>query len=362
MKNRLWKIERWIFPIMVSVLFFIGVGTADVYANIGDSKDQVEDQFGPAKFVQDDTKRIWNWQEWQKNPHGRTVAYGYRNNAGGWPSTCWVEYNRQGKVVKEITIFDAELRIRDFPQYYKTVFDEIMKENSVVFTKRSFLGDRLGVVVQTDHNRLNYIQFFMVPDSTKINMHSKIYGFEIIEITSKLVKRNLADKNWRKTDNYFENKLYFSEELVLRTITDLIVIHHSAKDDMSLADIHELHLTKGWAGIGYHKVILSDGTVQDGRPEETVGAHALGANPHSIGIVVDGNFEVRAPTAGQIDSLVKLTRTLMEKYDISLEHVVPHRDVTQGTLCPGEQFPWAEFIHRLENKDEDFDKPAVLSK
>ncbi|CUH95555.1 hypothetical protein P22_1626 [Propionispora sp. 2/2-37] len=78
-----------------------------------------------------------------------------------------------------------------------------------------------------------------------------------------------------------------------------------------------------------------------------MGAHALGVNPHSIGIGVDGNFETKPPTAAQMNSLVKLVLELMEKYHIPLDRVVPHRDVTEGTSCPGKLFPWDELMQRL---------------
>ena len=43
-------------------------------------------------------------------------------------------------------------------------------------------------------------------------------------------------------------------------------------------DIHNLHLSFGWDGIGYHKIILRNGIIQNGRPEYWVGAHVYGKN------------------------------------------------------------------------------------
>ena len=45
----------------------------------------------------------------------------------------------------------------------------------------------------------------------------------------------------------------------------------SDHDDAS--GIHNLHLSFGWDGIGYHKIILRNGVVQNGEPEYWVGAH-----------------------------------------------------------------------------------------
>lgn len=353
MKSPVAKIKRRLFGVMVPVFLLLGLGTAGVSAGIGDSKQQVEAQYGAAWVIEDTAKRMWTRQEWQDDFPGKAAAYGYWSKAGHWPGTLWVEYDAQGIVVKETLLFDRELRLRDFRRYFGPMYDEIVNTGSVVFTKQLLSGDSLGAVVQKENNRLNYIRFFMVPDGTKTNMHSKFDGFEITEITPQAAQRHFADRTWRKTDNYFTDKLYFSENLVPRKTTEMIVIHHTAREDMSLADIHELHLTKCWAGIGYHKVILPDGTVGEGRPERMIGAHALGANRRSIGIVVDGNFEEEAPSSAQMDSLVQLTQALMGKYHVSLEHVLPHRAVTQGTACPGRQFPWKDLIQRLENKDKD---------
>ena len=75
----------------------------------------------------------------------------------------------------------------------------------------------------------------------------------------------------------------------MRTIT-LIIIHCSAVrpyQTSTAAQIDSWHRARGWNGIGYHYVILRDGTVQPGRPEDAVGAHCVGHNAHSIGTKAD---------------------------------------------------------------------------
>lgn len=330
------------------VLFLWGVASGSVFAAIGDSKKTIESQYGPPCFIQDDTKRIWNRQDWQTAGHGRAVAYGYWDD-NGWQSTHWIEYDEQERAVKETVLCNMEFRIRDFQQYFNKLYTDIVADNSAVFASRGFAGERLEAIIHTATGGLNRIRFFMVPDNTRINMHSKMRGFEITDISEQTVRKHILDQTWRRMDNYFKDRLYFSEGLVPRATTDMLVIHHTALDDMSVADIHELHLTKGWAGIAYHKIILADGSIKEGRPEQMIGAHALGANPHSIGIVVDGDFENKLPTDEQMNSLVKLVQELMIKYHIPLDRVVPHRDVTEGTDCPGKMFPWKELMQRLQS-------------
>ena len=107
---------------------------------------------------------------------------------------------------------------------------------------------------------------------------------------------------------------------------------------MSAWEIHRIHRGDdfGWAGIGYHYVVRKDGTIELGRPVETVGAHAQGANWNSVGIHVSGNFELADPTDVQVESLAYLVGWLCERYGLTptAQTVVGHRDL-MVTACPG---------------------------
>lgn len=127
--------------------------------------------------------------------------------------------------------------------------------------------------------------------------------------------------------------------LTRRPETDLFVIHHtgnSGDDDLSAKEIHQSHLNLGWAGIGYHYVIRKDGTIEEGRPQWTIGSHAYGENRHSIGIHFSGNFEINSPTSEQIEGGALLLAKLGMDYRLPLDknHVVGHRDL-MATACPG---------------------------
>ena len=70
-----------------------------------------------------------------------------------------------------------------------------------------------------------------------------------------------------------------------------IVIHCSATKEgvnVSAATIDTWHKRRGWNGIGYHKVICRNGTIQNGRPEYWIGAHAKGVNQNSLGVCLIG--------------------------------------------------------------------------
>lgn len=341
--------------------------TSIAFAEIGNSKIQIEQKYGKHSLVQDGSYRIWQQGEGASVSSDGGKAYGYMTQDGEMNATIWIEYNKQNRVVKETTIIDGSIKIRDFKKYFGKLHSAVTAPDSAVFVIKSFPRKQLGVIVRGVNNNFSLIRFTMdkLNDNTPLNMHSRIHSFEITEIATDDVKRYLKksqfvpiqskaggqevpiESTWLRTDNYFQSELFFSEKLVPREKTDMIIIHHTAIEDMSVADIHELHLRNGWAGIGYHKVILPNGTVENGRPESMIGAHAQGVNPRSIGIVLVGNFEIVPPSSLQIDALVSLTLELMKKYHVPLENIQPHREVSK-TVCPGALFPWSEFIQRLK--------------
>ena len=129
------------------------------------------------------------------------------------------------------------------------------------------------------------------------------------------------------------------DRLVMRQVTDQIVIHHTGNptdDDLSALEINESHMRQGWSCIGYHYVIRKDGTVEAGRPHWTVGAHAYRHNSHTIGIHVCGNFEEAEPTDEQIESTAMLLANLCTDYGLPIDrdHIVGHREL-MATACPG---------------------------
>jgi N-acetyl-anhydromuramyl-L-alanine amidase AmpD len=123
-----------------------------------------------------------------------------------------------------------------------------------------------------------------------------------------------------------------------RPRTRRIILHHAASaGDVSAETIHTWHQSRGWIGIGYHFVIRTGGSIEAGRPEHAVGAHAKDANLDSIGICLAGNLDVSPAPEPQIASLVGLVRHLLAKYPgVS---VVGHGQVN-ATACPGRLFPW----------------------
>jgi len=143
-----------------------------------------------------------------------------------------------------------------------------------------------------------------------------------------------------------ETGLRFNGSLRPRTSTQRIIIHHSASSDVPASTIHGWHLARGWSGIGYHYVVRKNGSIERGRYEYLIGAHAGSrGNPDSIGICLTGNFSNAPPEEAQIQALVWLIKDIWKRYT-HLE-LIGHRDV-MATDCPGEKFPWTELQKRLE--------------
>ncbi len=150
-----------------------------------------------------------------------------------------------------------------------------------------------------------------------------------------------------------------------------IIIHHSAValsldgTPVDAASIDRIHKRRGYEifywgrfyHIGYHYVILPDGTVQKGRPDLLQGSHTEGYNSY-IGICLIGNFSsadnaagkrgLPVPTESQLNALVELTNSLQRKYGFPSGQILRHSDVNPNSECPGDRFPFEDFRARLE--------------
>ena len=113
---------------------------------------------------------------------------------------------------------------------------------------------------------------------------------------------------------------------------DYIVVHCSdspqGRGDTA-ATIHRWHTEKKWSGIGYHRVILEDGTIENGRPLYWIGAHVRSYNSKSIGICLIGDGIY---TFEQYDALRKLILRMLERSPNA--KVVGHCDLDKNKTCP----------------------------
>ena len=136
-----------------------------------------------------------------------------------------------------------------------------------------------------------------------------------------------------------------SDSLIIRQdkrdITEVIV-HSSATPEgvnFTIEDIDRWHRRRGFRCVGYHFVILLDGSIQPGRPIGEMGAHckANKHNYHSIGVCYiggvakDGRTPKDTRTPAQKESLRALLGLLKAAYpDV---RIYGHRDF-MPTKCP----------------------------
>jgi N-acetylmuramoyl-L-alanine amidase len=66
-----------------------------------------------------------------------------------------------------------------------------------------------------------------------------------------------------------------SKAKTMRPINKIILHCTATPEDRetSVEDIRRWHKNQGWSDIGYHYVVLLDGSIRKGRPVENIGAH-----------------------------------------------------------------------------------------
>ena len=120
-----------------------------------------------------------------------------------------------------------------------------------------------------------------------------------------------------------------------------VTIHHSASRDVSANEIDRWHRERGWKEIGYHFVIRADGSIEPARNWSKHGAHNRGRNTTHLGICLTGHFGKNEPTPEQLTAAVFLCRGLKTRF--GLREFVRHHEE-----CPGDKFPWCDFLNRIE--------------
>lgn len=97
-----------------------------------------------------------------------------------------------------------------------------------------------------------------------------------------------------------------------------------------MRDIARWHKERGFLKVGYHFGIARDGNIEQGRHWTEPGAHVMGYNKHSIGIVLYGGLdEAGKPednfTEAQWESLVDLLKEVL--FLFPGVPIVGHRDI-----------------------------------
>ena len=123
---------------------------------------------------------------------------------------------------------------------------------------------------------------------------------------------------------------------------DRIVVHCSGTPRgryNTAKDIHQWHKERGWAGIGYHYVLMPGGELQFGRNIDAIGAHAHNFNYGSIGICVIGGTNdkhIAKENYFTVDQMIFLESLLIKLHRIYPKaKIVGHRDLPHvNKACP----------------------------
>lgn len=146
---------------------------------------------------------------------------------------------------------------------------------------------------------------------------------------------------------------------------NMVVLHYT---EMKPVDSALERLCDAEAGVSAHYLISEEGEVTLLVPEEKRAWHAgvsywrgiRDVNSASIGIELDHpghGLGYRPFAEAQIDALIPLLHSIIQRYDIPRANVVGHSDVApQRKTDPGELFPW----ERLAEYHLCLPRPAKL--
>ena len=145
-----------------------------------------------------------------------------------------------------------------------------------------------------------------------------------------------------KMDTVTESGIHVPEIPRISRKIDTIIVHCSATPEgasFNAADIDRWHRKPpfNFRCIGYHYVVLLDGTIELGRRIEEVGAHCAGHNKHSIGVCYiggvrkDGHTAEDTRTVPQKEALVALLKALKKTFPNA--KIRGHRDFANKD-CP----------------------------
>ncbi|MGD9624217.1 MAG: peptidoglycan recognition family protein [Arcobacter sp.] len=138
------------------------------------------------------------------------------------------------------------------------------------------------------------------------------------------------------TRQYIKNS-YGLEVLDINIIPKIIVIHHTAMDDLKesyerfkpeiLTSDRKYIKKAGNLNVSAQFLVDFDGTIYSTMPETYMARHVIGLNLSSIGIENIGGNK-KPLTKAQLEANIKLVRYLKEKYK-TIEYLIGHYEYTK---------------------------------
>ena len=160
------------------------------------------------------------------------------------------------------------------------------------------------------------------------------------------------------TERVYRGSLYKTGRRI-----DNIVVHCSFSPQGRGDDAHTIdrwHIERWGTGIGYHYVVLEDGTIQKGRWVDYPGAHVKGHNSYTIGVCRIGGMdefgnEIEDCTPDQDRSIVVLSSLLINMYNLRVDDVLGHYEFPEvHKSCPLCDMGW------IRSEIENFDVEDMI--
>lgn len=120
-----------------------------------------------------------------------------------------------------------------------------------------------------------------------------------------------------------------------------VVIHHTVtRGDIPPDRIAQVQVAQGRAGITYHFLITSDGTIYWTQALEMVVEQMLNpqTNAESVAVALAGNFTDQAPPAAQLNSAAALVAWLLSSQRLTIDAVVGRKEIEPAHGSPGKQW------------------------
>ena len=129
--------------------------------------------------------------------------------------------------------------------------------------------------------------------------------------------------------------LHHSEATYPHDIEEVRLWHTLPKPPKGEKPISGVH-GNGWNDVGYQYFLRKSGERQKGREEWVKGAHTWRYNGQSIGVCMEGNFDIEVPTYEQVLEFLNLCANIMKRHPmITPDRIRGHRECASRKTCPG---------------------------
>ena len=126
---------------------------------------------------------------------------------------------------------------------------------------------------------------------------------------------------------------------------DTIILHCTATPagrEITIEEVDRWHRERGFRCVGYHFLVLLDGSVQTGRQLSEVGAHCRNHNLRSVGIAYVGGLNDKGKPADTrtkeqrkvLRALVEYVQDIVYRQQGTMPRVVTHHMLDKSKACP----------------------------